>query len=108
MDKGYAYIADLSYELGDIPKNGIVSRTLQNDGHMKVILFGFDQGQELSEHIASMPANIQVIRGEARITLGDDLVKARAGAWIYMSPGIRHSIYAETTLVMLLLLIKSK
>jgi quercetin dioxygenase-like cupin family protein len=108
MDKGYTYIADLNKELSEIPKDGIVSRTLHNDDHLKAILFAFDQGQELSEHTASMPASIQIIKGEARITLGDDSVNASVGAWIHMSPGLRHSIYAETTLVMLLLLIKSK
>ena len=108
MDKGYTYIKDLNNELTEIPKDGIVSRTLHNDNHLKAILFAFDQGQELSEHTASMPANIQIIDGEARITLGDDLFNASKGAWIQMSPGMRHSIYAETTLVMLLLLIKSK
>jgi quercetin dioxygenase-like cupin family protein len=108
MNKDYTYIADLTNELTEIPKNGIVSRTLHNDEYIKAVLFAFDQGQELSEHTASMPANIQVIKGEARITLGDDLVNACAGAWIQMSPGTRHSIYAETTLVMLLLLIKFK
>lgn len=107
MSKGYNYIGDLSNEIGEIPKNGIISRTLHNDEYLKAILFGFDQGQELSEHTSSMPATIHIIKGEARLKLGDDSIEAQAGAWVNMSPRLRHAIHAKTPLVMLLLLVKS-
>jgi hypothetical protein len=44
--------------------------------------------------------------GEARLTLGDDTVEARPGAWVHMANGLRHSIRAKTPVVMLLLLVK--
>jgi len=37
------------------PAKGILSRTLFNDEKLKVVLFGFAQGEELSEHTASIP-----------------------------------------------------
>ena len=106
MNKNYDYFVNLCEEIGEIPTNGIISRTLYSDGKLKVILFGFDQGQELSEHTSTMPAIIHILNGEARLPLGDDPIEAKAGSWVHMSPQLRHSIYAKTPLVMLLILIK--
>jgi quercetin dioxygenase-like cupin family protein len=50
---------------------------------------------------------LQIIRGEATLTLGDDTIEAQAGAWIQMPAGLRHAVKARTTVVMLLLLLKS-
>jgi quercetin dioxygenase-like cupin family protein len=106
MNPKYVYIADLAKQV-DIPDDGILSRTLHTDEQVKVVLFGFDAGQELSEHTASMPAILHIVQGEARLTLGDDSVEAQAGAWIHMPPNLRHGVYAKTPVVMLLLLLKS-
>ncbi len=101
----YAYLANLRAEVS-IPKDGILSRTLFADDRLKVVLFGFDAGQELSEHTAAMPAVIHVLDGEAEILLGDDLHDARAGTWIHMPAGLRHAVRARTPLIMLLLLLR--
>lgn len=105
MNSNYTYIADLAEQV-DIPVDGILSRTLYTDEQVKVVLFGFGAGQELSEHTASMPAILHIVQGEARLTLGDDSVDARAGTWVRMPPELRHGVYAKTPVVMLLLLIK--
>lgn len=102
----YTYFADLAKEVAP-PADGILSRTLYQSEQVKAVLFGFSAGQELSEHTASKPAIIQMIQGEARITLGDDTVAAKAGAWIYMPPNLKHSVHAQTPVVMLLVLIKA-
>ena len=70
------------------------------------MIFGFGQGEELSEHTASMPAILQFIQGEATVTLGDDKHEAKAGTWVHMPTGLRHSIQAKSPVVMLLLLLK--
>ena len=100
----YTYIADLTAQ--DIPADGILSRTIYSDDHVKVVLFGFGPGQELSEHTASMPAIIQIVQGEAQLGLGNDTVDARTGAWVHMPAQLRHSVRAQTPLVMLLVLLK--
>jgi quercetin dioxygenase-like cupin family protein len=107
MGKEYTYIADLYREFQEIPSDGIISRTIYNDDHIKAILFGFAPGQELSEHTSSMPAVIHIVKGEARLKLGDDLKESDSGAWVHMPPGLPHSIYAKTPVVMLLILVKS-
>jgi quercetin dioxygenase-like cupin family protein len=107
MGKEYTYIADLQKELQEIPSDSIISHTLYNDNHLKAILFRFASGQELSEHTSSMPAIIHIVKGEARLKLGDDLKEVNSGAWVHMTPGLRHSIYAKTAVIMLLILVKS-
>ena len=88
------------------PDKGILSRTLFNDDRLKAVLFGFAQGEELSEHTASMPAVLHFLQGEAKVMLGDDTVEAQSGTWVHMPTGLRHSIQAKTPVVMLLLLMK--
>lgn len=105
MISNYTYIADLAQQV-EIPANGILTRTLYADEWVKVIVFGFDAGQELSEHTASKPALLHFLRGEAQLTLGKDSREARAGTWVHMPANLKHSISAKTPLVLLLLLLK--
>jgi quercetin dioxygenase-like cupin family protein len=53
-----------------------------------------------------MPAILQIVRGEAQLGLGEDSVAAHAGAWVYMPAQLRHSVRAQTPVVMLLMLLK--
>jgi len=105
MTTTYTLISDLAKKIQS-PAKGILSRTLFNDDRMKVVIFGFFQGEELSEHTASMPAVLPFLQGEAKLTLGDDTVEAKPGTWVHMPAGLRHSIQAKTPVVMLLLLLK--
>ena len=99
------HFSDLAKEVQP-PDKSILSRTLYNDDRLKVVLFGFGQGEELSEHTASMPAILHFLQGEAKLTLGDDTLEAKPGTWVHMPTGQRHSIQAKTPVVMLLLLLK--
>ena len=105
MTTPYTHISDLAKE-SQPPEKGILSRTLFNDEKVKAVIFGFAQGEELSEHTASMPAVLHFLHGEATVTLGDDTLEARPGTWVHMPTGLRHSIQAKTPVVMLLLLMK--
>jgi quercetin dioxygenase-like cupin family protein len=101
----YTHIVDLAKEV-EAPEDGILTRTLYNDDHVKAVIFGFGQGEELSEHTASMPAILHLIQGEATLTLGDDTVEAQPGTWIHMPANLQHSVQTKTPVVMLLLLLK--
>src|SRR5271169_5348759 len=99
----YTVFLDLAKETQP-PEKGILSRTLYNDDRLKAVIFGFAQGEELSEHTALMPAILHFLQGEAKMTLGDDTLEARPGTWVHMPTSQRHSIQAKTPVVMLLLL----
>lgn len=102
---GYTHILDLAQEAVP-PQDGILSKTIYQDDRIKAVLFGFGQGQELSEHTAAKPALLQFIQGEADVGLGDDLQTAQAGTWVHMPANLKHSIKAKTPVVMLLILLK--
>ena len=91
MSQSYTHILDLANEV-EPPDDGILTRTLFNDDHVKAVIFGFGQGEELSEHTASMPAIPHFISGEALLTLGDDKVEAQPGTWIHLAPELKHSV----------------
>jgi quercetin dioxygenase-like cupin family protein len=91
----------------EILDDSIISRTLYADDHVKVVVFGFATGQELSEHTSSQPAIIEFVQGEAIVTLGDDVHHARPGTWIHMAPKTPHKITATSPVIMLLTLLRS-
>lgn len=101
----YRFFEDLRAEMS-VPPDGILSRTLHNDPQLKVVLFGFAPGEEISEHTAASPAVLHVLEGEVGLKLGDETRQARAGAWVWMPPQLPHSLRAHTAAVVLLLLIK--
>lgn len=100
----YTLIPALDGLIDAIQPESIVSRTFYRDDKLKGILFGFDAGQELSEHTSTQAAMIQIIKGDATVTLGEDQHELSAGAWIHMPPRLKHSIYAKTPVLMLLMM----
>lgn len=102
----YYFLQDLSSEI-KVPEKGILSHTLHNDDHVKIVLFGFSAGQELTAHTAPMPATIQFLEGEATLTLGSDTLEAGAGTLVHMQPKLVHGIAAKTPVRMLLTLVKA-
>ena len=102
----YKFVADLLSEV-ETPKDGITSRAMFTDDNTRAILFGFDAGQELSEHTASMPAIIHLLRGEATLAFNGETHEAGPGAWAHMPAHMPHSIIAKTPVVMLLTMLKS-
>lgn len=107
MSDAYTYIDDLAGEV-QVPENGILSRTLQNDDRTKVIVFGFAPGQELSAHTAPFPATLYFVKGQAELRLGADTKPAGAGTFVYMTPNLEHGIRAQTDVVMLLTMVKNR
>jgi quercetin dioxygenase-like cupin family protein len=105
MNPKHFLALDLLSEI-EIPQKGILSRTLYNDDQVKLVLFGFSEGQELSAHTAPMPASLHFLKGEASLTLGDEQMNVRAGSFAHMTPNLRHAIVAQTPLVMLLVMMK--
>lgn len=101
----YELIEDLSgYQ--SMPDDGILTRTLHDDGALKVVLFSFSAGQELSEHTASKPAVLHFLDGEAELQLGESHSTVRGGAWVHMPAGLAHGIRTMSPTTMLLYLIK--
>jgi quercetin dioxygenase-like cupin family protein len=101
----YTFFPNIASSVETIPADTIVSKTVNREGGVKAIVFGFAPGQELSEHTASVPAVIQILQGEADLTLGTDHFSVGPGAWARMDANLPHSITARTPVVMLLLML---
>jgi quercetin dioxygenase-like cupin family protein len=86
----------------EIPKDGTLSRTIHRDNYVKVVLFGFAGGQELSQHTAAVPAIIEILQGDARVNLDGEEKELSAGSWVFMEANLPHAIYARTDMIMLL------
>ena len=105
MTTPYTLILDLAKEV-EPPADGIFSKSIYQDDRIKAVVFGFGQGQELSEHTASKPAMLFFVKGEASVGLGDGVHDAQAGTWVHMPANLKHSIKAKTLVVILLVLMK--
>lgn len=83
---------------------GIVSRTLLSTPDLRVVLFGFAAGQELTEHTSTQQALIQVLSGSCEVTLDGVAHALGAGDLVWMPPGLLHAVKATERFSMLLTL----
>ena len=86
--------------------NGIVSRTLLRTANARVVLFGFAEGQELTEHTSTQHAIVQMLSGECEFSLAGEPHHLKAGDLLYMPPNLPHAAKATTKFSMLLTLSK--
>lgn len=105
MSTPFAFIADLAQQASDAPSDSIISRTIFTGDQIKAILFSFAPGQELSEHTAARPAILHFVSGQARLTLGGEEMTAVPNTWVHMPAQLPHSVYADTEVKMLLILL---
>jgi quercetin dioxygenase-like cupin family protein len=98
-------IVSLAQETQFAP-NGIVSRTLLRAPNARVVLFGFSEGQELTEHTSTQQALIQVLSGECEFSLLGKAHNLKAGDFLYMPPNAPHAVKAKSQFSMLLTLLK--
>ncbi len=88
-----------------VPERGILSQTISDRDDVRVVLFSFAPGEELSEHTAARPAVIEVVSGDADLVVAGEAFAGRAGTWVRMRPHTPHSIHATTPVVLLLTLL---
>src|SRR6516225_891018 len=87
-------------------RNGIVSRTLLRTANARVVLFGFSEGQELTEHTSTQRALIQILSGECEFSLAGKPHLLKAGDLLHMTPNAPHAVKATKQFSMLLTLFK--
>ncbi len=57
----------------------VVSRVILKRDSGNITLFAFDEGQGLTEHTSPYEALVQIIEGEAEITISGTPIAAKAG-----------------------------
>jgi quercetin dioxygenase-like cupin family protein len=94
-------------ELVNYQDGAVVSRTLVKRATGTITAFAFDAGQGLSEHTAAFDALLQMIEGEAEITIAGKPFPLREGELILLPAQAPHAVAATTRFKMLLTMIRS-
>jgi len=82
--------------------HGIVSRAVLTTPGLRLTLFHFAAGQELSEHTSKARAVVQVLTGSCRFTAGGATHTLKPGDLLHLPPGAPHAVTAPEPFSMLL------
>jgi len=85
----------------------VVSRTLIDKTAGTVTLFAFDRGAGLSEHTAPYDALVQIVDGEAEVTISGKPSVVKQGEAIIMPAYQPHALRAVTPFKMMLVMIRA-
>ncbi len=69
---------------------------LKADG-ARLVLFSFDEGQELTEHTAAMPVLLQALDGHFEITADGRTVDLRPGDVIHLGARLPHAVRGQAS-----------
>ncbi len=94
-------------DLIEYQEASVVSRTLIDKKAGTVTLFAFDEQQGLSEHTAPYDAMVQIIDGEAEVTISGKAHCLKQGEMIIMPAKKPHALRAIKKFKMLLTMIKT-
>jgi quercetin dioxygenase-like cupin family protein len=97
MPDDVLFLADLAALAPHVPR-GIHSQTLDDSPELRLVVFAFAPGEELSEHTAARPAVVHVLDGEGDAVVGGVAHPIAAGTWFRMPARMPHSIRARTPL----------
>lgn len=90
----------------DYARSAVVSKTIIKKETGTVTLFAFDRGESLSEHTAPFDALVEVLDGEAEITIAQQPYRLKQGEAIIMPANIPHAVKAVEKFKMVLTMIK--
>lgn len=93
-------------KLSDYQKDAIVSRTIIDRKTGTVTFFAFDEGQGLSEHTAPFDALVQIIEGEAEVTVSQVIFNLKEGELLLIPADAPHELKAIKRFKMLLTMIR--
>lgn len=105
MDQIKAKSAPLA-GLVEYQDEAIVSREIIRKNTGTITVFAFDEGQGLSEHTAPFDAFVQILDGEAEVTISGKPVKVGSGEAVIMPANEPHSLKAVKPFKMLLVMIR--
>lgn len=82
--------------------HGIVSRAVITTPGLRLTLFHFAAGQELSEHTSKARAFVQILTGTCKFTVGPTVHTLKPGDLLHLPPGAPHAVQAPEAFSMLL------
>ena len=88
-------------------EGAVVSKTLIDKKVGTVTIFSFGAGQGLSEHTVPYDAFVQIVDGEAEVTINGEPHAVAAGQMIIMPANHPHELKAVQPFKMLLVMIRT-
>jgi quercetin dioxygenase-like cupin family protein len=85
---------------------GIASRVLARTAAGNITLFGFDVGEELSEHTAPFDALVLTLSGSLALTIGGRDVQTMPQSVVLMPANVPHAVRAAEPSRMLLIMLR--
>jgi quercetin dioxygenase-like cupin family protein len=91
----------------DYSAQSVVSKQVLKKDAGNVTLFAFDKGEGLSEHTAPFDAIVNILDGQAEISIGGKPHLLKTGEAIIMPANIPHALKAVEKFKMMLVMIRS-
>ena len=83
----------------------VVSKTLAQNEHVRVTLFSFDKGEEISTHESGGDAFVTCLDGVGKVTIDGEEYILKEGDSIVMPAKHPHAVYGQEQFKMLLVVI---
>ena len=93
-------------QLADYQANSIVSQSIKKSERGNITFFAFAQGEQLSTHSAPFDAFLQVVEGDAKVTIGEEAYSVSSGMAVMLPANVPHGVQAPENMKMLLVMIK--
>lgn len=93
----------IAYQQGQV-----ISMTIAQIPIVNITLFSLDEGEGISTHTTSGDAMVQILDGEAEITIGEKVLTVKEGETVIMPSDVPHSLEARKRFKMLLTVIKKQ
>ena len=101
LPAGTTGVIPLLQPTANVPQ-GIVSQAVLTTPALRLTLFHFAAGQELSEHTSTARALVQVLRGTCQFSVGATVHVLKPGDLLHLPPGTPHALTASEPFSMLL------
>ena len=77
-----------------VSASGIVSRTVLQTPELRIVLFTFAEGQELTTHTSRRRAVVQILDGACDFFFADQWTRLAAGTLLHLPPNHPHAVRA--------------
>jgi quercetin dioxygenase-like cupin family protein len=83
------------------------SRVLVDNDAVRVVGFSFDTGEQLTEHTASVPVVLQLLRGAMRVQVAGVDHEVTAGDVVYLPAEAKHALEAHEPSLLTLVMVRT-
>jgi len=101
------FVEDLKEMIEVVPASTVSKTVLTNEG-VRIVLFAFDEGEELSEHTAAMPVMISLLDGELEIEADGQVISLHTGGVVTLAARVPHRVLAKRPSRMVLAMLDSR